>query len=119
MGAAPRRVRCGGDGFRGRNPGQGLPDPRSSSHHIMRGMDYANARCKNHGMCEYRYQFGDWHLGQSCRCRNVPIPVADCECEWDYSKARCAALDSCEYRYSPGDMKLEDSCRIKDAGTLA
>lgn len=94
------------------------PTPAAAPTVSCGGWDYANAQCKNHGMCEYRYQFGDFALDHSCRCRNVPIPVADCECEWDYSKARCAALGSCEYRYEVGDMTLEESCRIKDADTL-
>lgn len=32
--------------------------------------DYAKARCAWADYCEYRYVFGDVHLGQSCRLRN-------------------------------------------------
>ncbi|XP_031484121.1 phospholipid--sterol O-acyltransferase isoform X2 [Nymphaea colorata] len=32
--------------------------------------DYGKARCAWPGHCEYRYVFGDVHLGQSCRLKN-------------------------------------------------
>ncbi|GAB2298209.1 hypothetical protein Dimus_032279 [Dionaea muscipula] len=32
--------------------------------------DYGKARCAWADYCEYRYVFGDVHLGQSCRLRN-------------------------------------------------
>ena len=31
--------------------------------------DYSHARCANPKYCQYQYQFGDIHLGQSCRIR--------------------------------------------------
>ncbi|VFR00585.1 unnamed protein product [Cuscuta campestris] len=33
--------------------------------------DYGKARCAWAEHCEYRYIFGDVHLGQSCRLRNT------------------------------------------------
>lgn len=33
--------------------------------------DYAHARCALHDSCEYRYTFGDVHLGQSCRLKKT------------------------------------------------
>ncbi|XP_010556858.1 PREDICTED: phospholipid--sterol O-acyltransferase isoform X2 [Tarenaya hassleriana] len=33
--------------------------------------DYGKARCAWQEYCEYRYSFGDVHLGQSCRLRNT------------------------------------------------
>ncbi|KAL1816791.1 hypothetical protein DCAR_0521180 [Daucus carota subsp. sativus] len=35
--------------------------------------DYGKARCAWSENCEYRYVFGDVHLGQSCRLRNTSI----------------------------------------------
>lgn len=32
--------------------------------------DYGKARCAWTEHCEYRYLFGDVHLGQSCRLKN-------------------------------------------------
>jgi len=34
--------------------------------------DYAKARCAIPDHCEYRYVFGDVHLGQSCRLKASP-----------------------------------------------
>lgn len=37
--------------------------------------DYGKARCAWPEHCEYRYMFGDVHLGQSCRLRNSSVDL--------------------------------------------
>jgi len=38
--------------------------------------NYQEAKCEdNEGQCEYRYKFGDYLLGHSCRCKITPNPV--------------------------------------------
>merc|ERR1711918_295153 len=54
--------------------GKGSPTPAPAPTISCAGWDYANARCKNHGMCEYRYQFGDWHLGNRAGAGMYPSP---------------------------------------------
>jgi hypothetical protein len=93
--------------------------------------DWEQWSCKNSGQCEYKYKFGDWLPGHSCRCnhriQDQDVHVGyDCdghlgedgrlqdECgKWDYRKGKCANLDKCEYRFEFGDLNLDQSCRCR------
>lgn len=84
--------------------------------------DYGAAKCESLHWCNYRYKFGDIHLGQSCRCRRQYGAPTEYDCDgngnqdcknWDYGGAKCSSLNKCEYRYRFGDTLLDQSCRCK------
>ena len=80
--------------------------------------DYDMAQCKNLHYCVYRYQFGDFSLGSSCRLIPNGTAHTDDECFWSYSNHQCEP-EPCVHRFIVGDFTLTSSCRLpeSDKGT--
>lgn len=72
--------------------------------------DYEAQSCANPAFCEYRFEFGDITLDQSCRLKR--FPTTDSECSYSYGDGMCAFPSICEYHFKAGDMTLDDSCRM-------
>ncbi|WP_257265355.1 pilus assembly protein [Endozoicomonas sp. ONNA2] len=61
--------------------------------------------------CEYRFEWGDGPLSDSCRLI-PPTPTNDDECDWDWSRARCAHPEYCEWDYN-GMLVGNSVCDIR------
>ncbi|MBO9480727.1 PilC/PilY family type IV pilus protein [Salinisphaera sp. G21_0] len=61
--------------------------------------------------CEYRFQWGDLNLSESCRVI-PPTPTNDDECDWDWSKSRCAHPEYCKWHYN-GNLVGDSVCDIR------
>lgn len=87
-----------------------------------RKWDFWKSRCKNGGVCKYRYKFGDARLPHSCRCDIKEGQPSEYDCDgdgvddckdWSYARARCNQGHKCSYQYKFGDTVFDKSCRCK------
>ncbi|CAE7596193.1 HERC1 [Symbiodinium natans] len=82
--------------------------------------NYRKSRCEPKYACVYKFRFGDYQLGHSCRLKVDKFrPTSDEDCLWDYKEVRCRNPQFCSRQCNIArDRTLDMCCKLRKNKTV-